>query len=45
MDINAYLATLPGVKLGKRGEVSQAIFENQKKCPEFGKKDPDCIHH
>ena len=24
---------------------SPPLFENRKKCPEFGKKSPDCIHH
>ena len=27
-----------------RGEASPALFENQKKCSDFGKKDtPDCV--
>ena len=44
-DIDAYSATLTDAQLGKRGEASTALFENQKKCPDFGKKGPDCINH
>ena len=25
-------------------KASPALFENRKKCPDFGKKGPDCIH-
>ena len=25
-------------------EASPALFENQKYCPDFEKKDPDCVH-
>ena len=44
-DVNAYPATLTGAQLGMRGKASSTIFENRKKCPEFGKKGPDCIYH
>ena len=27
-----------------KGEVSPAIFEDRKKCPDFGKKGPNCVH-
>ena len=26
-----------------RGEAATALFENRKKCPDFGKKGPDCV--
>ena len=26
------------------GEASLAVFENRKKCPDFGKKSPDFVH-
>ena len=42
--IAAYSATLTDEQLRGRGEASPALFENRKKCPHFGKKDPDCIH-
>ena len=28
----------------RRGRPSLPFFENQKKCPDFGKKCPDCVH-
>ena len=37
-DIGSDSATLTGVQLGRKGEVSPALFENRKKCP-------DCVHH
>ena len=43
-DIDGYSATLSGTQLRGRGETSRALFENRKKCPDFGKKDPDCVH-
>ena len=27
-----------------RGEASPALFGNRKKCPDFGKKGPDCVY-
>ena len=27
-----------------RQKASPALFENRKKCPDCGKKDPDCDH-
>ena len=30
--------------LEERGGTSPALFENRKKYPDFGKKDPDCAH-
>ena len=33
---------LPGAQLGGRAPLP--FFENQKKCPDFGKKCSDCIH-
>ena len=43
-DIDAYPATLIDAQLVGRGEVSPVLFENQKKCPDFGKTGPDCVH-
>ena len=31
-------------QLGKRGEASPALFENQKKGPDLEKKGPDGVH-
>ena len=50
-DIDAYSATLTGAQLrgrekgqgGGRGG-SPALFDNRKKCLDFGKKGPDCVH-
>ena len=40
-----HVQPLTGAQLGGKGEASSAIFENQKnKCPDFGRKDPDCDH-
>ena len=44
-DIGSDSATLTGVQLGRRGEVSPALFENKKKCPDCGKRGTDCVHH
>ena len=46
MDIDVYSATLTGAQLGRGGggKASPALFENRKKCPDFGKKGPDCVH-
>ena len=45
MDIDAYSATFTGVQLGGRGEGPPLFFsENHKKCPDLGKKGPDCVH-
>ena len=41
-DTDTYSATLTGAQLGKRVDASPALFENQNKCPDLGKKDPDC---
>ena len=43
-DIDADSAKLRGTQLGERAEASPAIFENRKKCPDFGKKDRDCAY-
>ena len=32
-----------GAQIGG-GEAFPAFFENQNKCPDFGKKCPDCVH-
>ena len=29
---------------GGEGEASLSFFENQKKCPDFAKKGPDCVY-
>ena len=43
-NIDAYSATFTNGKLGRRGEASPFLFENRKKCPNFLKKGPDCVH-
>ena len=43
-DADSFLATITGAQLRGRGKASPALFENRKKCPEFGKKGPDCVH-
>ena len=44
-DIDVYSATLTGTQLvRRRRETNPALFENLKKCPDFGKKGLDCIH-
>ena len=40
---DAYSATHRRETRG-RGKASPALFENRKKCPDFGKNDPDCVH-
>ena len=42
-DIDAISATLTGVQLGG-GRPPLSFSENQKKCPDFGKKGPNCVH-
>ena len=39
-----YILPLTGMQLGGREETSPALFENQKTCPDFGKKGPGCVH-
>ena len=36
--------TLTDAQQGGRGEASFGVFENEKKCPDFEKKGPDCVH-
>ena len=43
--IGLYSATLTGTQLGRNEGASPVIFENRKKCPHSGKRDPDCVHH
>ena len=43
-DIKIIKQRMAGVQLGGRGEASPVLFENQKKCPDFTKKGPDCVH-
>ena len=43
-DIDAYSITLIREQVGERDEASPTLFENQKRCPDIAKKDPDCIH-
>ena len=45
MDIDAYSATLTGMQLERRRKTSPALLEDQNKCPDFGKKSPNCAHH
>ena len=42
-DIDVHSATHMHATKGKRG-ASPANFQNHKKSPDFGKKDPDCVH-
>ena len=42
-----HIQPLIGAQLGgggERGEASPAFFENWKRCPDFRKKGPDCVH-
>ena len=39
-DNDVYSDTLTGAQLGDKGEVSPTLSENQKKCPDFGRKGP-----
>ena len=41
MNIDAYSAILTDAQLSGGGKSSPALFEN---CPDFGQKDPDCVH-
>ena len=43
-DIDTYSATLTSAQLRERREAFPALLENRKKCPNFGKKGPDCVH-
>ena len=38
------MSLLGGGRVEGLGEASPALFENQKKCPDFEKKEPDYIH-
>ena len=40
-DTDGNSATLSCVEPGRKGETSPALFENRKRCPDFGKKGPD----
>ena len=42
--IDAYSATLKGAQIVRRGAASWPFLEIEKKCPDFGKKFPDCVH-
>ena len=44
-DTDPYSTTFRGVQLGRRGKASPALFKNQKWCPDFRKKDPDCVQY
>ena len=44
MDIDAYSITLTVARLGRRGGGEGGFFENRERFPDFGKKDPDCVH-
>ena len=39
-DIEAYSATLTRAQQGGKEEASPALFENQKRCPDFRKERP-----
>ena len=43
-DIDAFSATLISWQLRERAKTYPAFFENQKKCPNFGKRGPECVH-
>ena len=43
-ETDTYSATLTGAKLGERERSALYFFENQKKCPDLGKKDLDCVY-
>ena len=38
------MSKIPGAQLGGGGEAPLPFFENRKKCPDFGKKTPNCVH-
>ena len=40
-DTDGNSATLSCVEPGRKGETSPALFENRKRCPDFGKKGAD----
>ena len=40
----AYSATFTDGQLSGRGRLPLPFFENWKKCLDFGKKGPDCVH-
>ena len=40
---NQKMKNLTDTQLGGRGRPPLAFFENRKKCPDLGKKGPDCI--
>ena len=35
---------ITGAQLGGRGRSPLLFFEDRKKCPDFGKKGPNCVH-
>ena len=39
-----HIQPLTGAQLQGREEASSVLFENRKKCPDFGEKGPDCVH-
>ena len=41
-----YFAQLAGPQLGEKegGGLPCPFFENKKKCPDFRKESPDCVH-
>ena len=43
-DTDTFSATLTGAQLGGGGRPPPPFFESRKKCPDFGKKRPDCVH-
>ena len=45
MDTDAHSAAFTGTQLERRRETSPALLENRNKCPDFGKKIPNCAHH
>ena len=43
-DIDVYSVTFTGTHLGGEGRPPLPFLEIKKKCPDFGKKGPDCVH-
>ena len=44
-DSDAYSVIVTRAQLGdRRGKASPALFENRRKCFDFGRKRPDCVH-
>ena len=39
-----FLWRVAGTQLGGKERPPLPFFENRKKCPDFGKKDPNCVH-